>query len=254
MPSLFLCHGAPLVAVEQNGYTEFLRNLPQQMGRPDAVLLFTAHWESETLTLSSRDDEYETIHDFGGFPEELYTIRYPAKGSVQWAGEIRHALEFHGIPVNTDQVRGLDHGAWVLLRHLFPDADVPVIQASVNPWLPPDRQYEIGQAIRPLAEQGLWIIGSGASVHNLRLLNWDDGNPEDWAVQFDDWLISRLRDRDLESLFRYAELAPSASLAVPRPEHFVPLFIALGAGSLPEPRVIHRSYRYGTLSHLCLEF
>ncbi|SDE16061.1 Aromatic ring-opening dioxygenase, catalytic subunit, LigB family [Paenibacillus sp. UNCCL117] len=254
MPSLFLAHGSPMLALQQNDYTDFLQRLAGRL-QPKAIVIFTAHWETQTTTVSASDAVYETIYDFGGFPDELYALTYPAKGSSRIAGDVKDRLEKQGIAVHTDLTRGLDHGSWTLLYRMYPAADIPVIQLSVNPYLPPAEQYKIGEALRGLGDEDILVIGSGVTVHNLRMVNWGQNTPEPWAVAFDDWLIDRLERRDLEALFSYDRLAPHAQAAVPRPEHFVPLFIALGAGSPDrKPELIHRSYELGTLSYACFEF
>lgn len=254
MPALFLAHGSPMLAIEDTEYTAFLEQLATSL-KPDAIVVFTAHWESETLTISSTDEIYETIYDFGGFPDELYAVQYRAKGSTRLAASLKSRFEQHGIPVRLNHTRGLDHGSWTLLHRLYPAADIPVVQISVNPFLPPKEQYRIGEALRGLGEDNILVIGSGVTVHNLRMVNWGASAPERWAVQFDDWLLDRIKERDLESLFDYERLAPHARQAVPRAEHFVPLFIAMGAGAAElNGSVIHRSYQYGTLSYLCLQF
>jgi 4,5-DOPA dioxygenase extradiol len=255
MPSLFLAHGSPMIAIEDNAYTRFLKELGGTL-RPKAVVIFTAHWEQSTLTISATDEPYETIYDFGGFPPELYQVRYPAKGSAALAKELKRTFEAHGIAANLYDSRGLDHGVWTLLMHLFPKADIPVIQASVNPFLPVKEQYAIGQAVRAIGAEDILVIGSGVTVHNLRLLHWGQKEPEAWAVQFDDWLIEHIRKGDLEALANYETLAPNARLAVPREEHFVPLFIAMGSAANPlsEAKIIYRGYDLGTLSYLCFQF
>ncbi|MFF2484560.1 dioxygenase [Paenibacillus sp. NPDC058071] len=254
MNPLFVAHGSPMLAVEDNDYTQLLKKTGAGL-KPDAIVIFTAHWETETTTISSKDDVYETIYDFGGFPDELYQIQYPASGSTQIAELVRKLLEDKGIPSEFDKVRGLDHGSWTMLHHMFPKADVPVVQVSVNPYGSPEEQYRIGEALRELSDRNILVIGSGVTVHNLRILKWGQKTPEPWAVEFDDWLIDKLEKHDLESLFRYAELAPNAKTAVPRPEHFVPLFIALGSGKPEEkPAIIHRSYDMGNLSYLSFQF
>ncbi|GAX91185.1 DODA-type extradiol aromatic ring-opening family dioxygenase [Effusibacillus lacus] len=253
VPSLFLAHGSPMLAIETNEYTHFLANLGQRI-KPKAIVIFTAHWETEVLTISSRDDVYETIYDFYGFPDELYTVKYPAKGSTQIASILEERFENQGINVKKDSVRGLDHGSWTLLSRMYPEADIPVIQISVNPYLSANEQFKMGQSLQGLGKEDILVIGSGVTVHNLRIIKWGQTTPEPWAVEFDDWLIDKIQNRDLDSIFQYEKLAPHARMAVPRPEHFVPLLIAMGSGdSQTKAKVIHRSYEAGTLSYLCFE-
>lgn len=254
MPSLFLAHGSPMLAIEQNNYTDFLANIGRQI-KPKAIVIFTAHWESEITTISYTDDIYETIYDFYGFPDEMYTIKYPAKGSKKVVDLVKAQFQQQGILFQLNMTRGLDHGSWTLLSRIYPNADIPVIQISVNPFLPAEDQYKIGQSLKDLREEEVLIIGSGVTVHNLRALNWNQTTPEPWAVEFDDWLIDKIHQKDLDALFKWEQSAPNVQLAVPRAEHFVPLFIAMGSGdSLDDAKVIHRSYEFGTLSYLCLQF
>ncbi|PAQ13172.1 dioxygenase [Bacillaceae bacterium SAOS 7] len=253
MPSLFLPHGSPMIAIEDTDYTRFLRKLGESL-KPKAVVLFTAHWESAVMQISSRDDEFETIYDFGGFPPALYEVTYPAKGSTVVAKQLQERFQAHAIESELDTKRGLDHGTWTLLTHLFPNADVPVVQVSVHPFLPPEEQIRIGEAVKGLGAEDILVIGSGVTVHNLRLLNWGQKTPEDWAVQFDDWLLEQLDAGKIANLTQYKQLAPFANQAVPREEHFVPFFIALGAGNESEPKVLFRDYDLGTLSYMALQF
>lgn len=254
IPALFVSHGSPTLAVEKNEYTDFLKELGNNI-KPKAIVVFTAHWENEVTTISSRDDAYEMIYDFGGFGRELYEIQYPAKGSTEIAEFLKSKLEDQEIPSKMDYKRGLDHGAWVVLRLMYPKANIPVIQVSINPWLSPEEQFRIGKAIKDLKEEDILIIGSGGTVHNLRTIKWGSTEPEPWAVEFDDWLIEKVRNKDKEALFNYKKLAPHAKMAVPREEHFAPLLITLGSGIKEnEGRLIHRGYNYGTLSHICFEF
>jgi 4,5-DOPA dioxygenase extradiol len=254
MQSLFLAHGSPMNAIEDKEYTRFLEQYGKTL-QPKAIVVFTAHWESEVLTISSSDEQYETIYDFSGFPKELYQIKYPARGSSSLAKKIEETLNQQGISVRKDMTRGLDHGSWTLLRRLFPKADIPIVQISVNPFLHPEKQFEIGKALRGLNEEDVLVIGSGVTVHNLRMIKWGQTTPEQWAVEFDDWLIDKIKDNDLKALFNYESLAPHAKMAVPRAEHFVPLYIAMGsADSLENAKVIFRNYEFGTLSNLCYQF
>lgn len=252
--SLFLAHGAPTLALEENAYTRFLEELGRKMGKPDAVVIFTAHWISPVLSVTYRDDAYETIHDFGGFQEELYEMEYPAKGSTETASRLKNIFEQAGIPVKLDSSRGLDHGSWVVLRRMYPAADIPVVQVSVNPALPVKEQYFIGECIRQLREKDILLIGSGGTVHNLFSIEWGRRTPVSWAVEFDDWLVEKVLAKDLDALFHYDQYAPHARRAVPTPEHFIPLFIAMGSGERETPELLHRSYDFGSLSHICFSF
>ncbi|SDN30376.1 dioxygenase [Bacillus sp. OK048] len=257
MPSLFIAHGAPLLAIEKNEYTQFLQQLGQSLPRPKAIVLFSAHWESNAQKVSEVN-QYDTIYDFGGFDPELYTIKYPAQGELEVSKEIQELFNKNGIPFEVDMKRGLDHGAWVVLRLLYPNADVPVIAMSVNPNLTPAEQYKIGKSLAALRADDVLIIGSGGTVHNLRAVSWgDDGSVHQWALEFDDWIAHHLHTWDTDSLFKYDTLAPNAEFAVPKfgNEHFVPLFYAMGAADdNRKAALIHRSYRYGNLSHSVWQF
>lgn len=254
LPSLFLAHGSPMLALETTEYTDFLSELAQSM-KPKAIVVFTAHWEEEILSVTYTDDVYETIYDFYGFPPELYAIKYPAKGSKQLASKLVDRFQKHGIAVRKEEKRGLDHGTWTLLYRMYPDANIPVVQISVNPFLPPENQYRIGEALRGIGEDDILVIGSGVTVHNLRAVRRGENTTDDWAVQFDNWLVEKIQNKDLPALFRYKELAPYARLAVPREEHFVPLFMAMGSGEADaRAKVIHNGYIWGSLSYLCLQF
>lgn len=254
---LFIAHGSPMMAVENNEVTRFLEELGRKLEpQVKAIVIFTAHWESEVTAISSPDGVFDTIYDFGGFPPELYAKTYPAPGDPALAQRVAGLFRDRGIPVRMAD-RGLDHGSWVPLSRMFPDARIPVVQISVNPFLPPAEQFRIGESLRELGQEDILVIGSGVTVHNLRRVQW--GAPRDavepWALAFDDWLVGKLAECNWEDLFRYAELAPNARDAVPREEHFVPLFLAAGSGDPGQPaKVIHRSYELGTLSYLSLEF
>ncbi|MFS0726085.1 dioxygenase [Paenibacillus sp. 1P07SE] len=253
IPSLFLSHGSPYIAIEDTPYTRFLDGLGSRY-QPKAIVIFTAHWEAETLTISAMDRSYDTIYDFGGFPE-LRSLTYPAPGSSLVAGMVQARFEAAGVPTHLDTRRGLDHGVWTLLRRLYPAADIPVVQLSVHPFLAAAEQLRIGEALDGLGEEDILIIGSGATVHNLRQLRFGARETDSWAEAFDDWLIERMDSARRDELADYMALAPEAARAVPRPEHFVPLLLALGSGG-PHAKgeVLHRSYDHGNLSYLAMAF
>ncbi len=258
LPSFFIAHGSPLLAIEDNAYTQFLSGLGKAIARPKAIVIFSAHWESDIQILTNVE-EYSTIHDFGGFPEELYRIVYPAKGDKQLDQEVESLLDKQGIHFQVDTKRGLDHGSWVILRLLYPEADIPVVSMSVNPHSTPEEQYKIGKALSQLRSKDVLIICSGGTVHNLRALNWEkeDDEVDDWALNFDEWLAGCLRNWDLTALFKYHSLGPSAKLAVPPygVEHFIPLFYAMGAADdARTASLLQRSYKYGNLSHSVWQF
>ena len=257
LPSFFIAHGAPLIAVENNEYTQFINQLGQSLPRPKAIVLFSAHWESRSQKVSEVDT-YDTIYDFGGFDPALYTIKYPAQGDQQISQEIKDLFTANGVPFEVESKRGLDHGAWVVLRLLYPEADIPVIAMSVNQQLTPAEQYKIGKSLSALREKDVLIIGSGGTVHNLRILDWaDNGKIQQWALEFDDWLAHHLHNWDADAVFKYETLAPNAEIAVPPygKEHFIPLLYAMGAAdNSRQAKLLHRSYRYGTLSHSVWQF
>lgn len=255
-PALFVAHGSPMLAMEEDAYTRFLGDLGQALGRPRAVAVFSAHFESPQERVGSVV-RYETIHDFGGFPPALYAMRYPAPGDPELAGEIARRLEDIGVEAVLEPDRGLDHGAWVPLRRLFPSADVPVISLSVNAALPFREQYRIGAALAPLRREGVVVIGSGVTVHNFGEMGPDRGEAEPWAEEFDQWIAEAVRSWDLDALSEWVERAPNASRAAPPfgREHLAPFFYAMGAAD-DERRGdrLFQSYRFSTLSHNVFQF
>lgn len=258
MPSLFIAHGSPTLAIEDNVYTQFLNTLGKTLPIPKAVVLFSAHWVSPVQKVSNVD-EFKMIYDFYGFPDEMYNIVYPAKGNKDVTIDIVDLFKEQGISFRVDETRGLDHGAWVILRLLYPNADIPVISMSVNPNLSPEEQYRIGASLSKLREKDVLIIASGGLVHNLRALNWSQTNDEadKWAVEFEDWIGDHINKWDLDMLFKYDALAPNAELAVPPygNEHFIPLFYAMGAAHQEkQSKLVHHNYHYGNLSHSVWQF
>lgn len=254
MPSYFFAHGAPSIVLENNAYTELLRDFARGHARPKGIVLFSAHWEESVQSVGVADT-FETIYDFGGFQEELYSMTYPAHGDRALGDEVLRLFAEKGIKSVSNDKRGLDHGAWAVLKMLFPEADIPVVALSVNRHLTEAEQYGIGQALSSLKERDILIIGSGGTVHNLRRLNWRAEGAEHWAEQFDNWLQEKLEAWDTEALFRYMELAPHAKDAVPTSEHFIPLLLAMGAGDATrQAKLLHRSYQYGNLSLSCWQF
>jgi 4,5-DOPA dioxygenase extradiol len=254
MPSYFFAHGAPSIVLEDNEYTQLLKSFKDHTPRPKAIVLFSAHWEEQLQTVSAAAT-YETIYDFGGFQDELYKMTYPAKSDRSLSERVQSLFEKHGIQSVLNDRRGLDHGAWAVLKLLYPEADIPVVALSVNRYLSNEEQYQIGKALAELREQDILIIGSGGTVHNLRRLNWRSEEVDEWAKQFDSWLQSKLESWDTEALFQYRELAPYAQEAVPTNEHFIPLLLAMGTGdSSRQAKLLHRSYQYGNLSLSCWQF
>lgn len=254
LPSFFIAHGAPSLAIEQHAYTEFLQKLAKSIPAPKAIVLFSAHWESPVQKISSAI-HLETIYDFSGFSEKLYDIKYPAKGDLTLSLHIQRLFQEEGIRCELDDERGLDHGAWAPLHIMYPDAQIPVVALSVNPRLTAEEHYRIGAALGTLREEDVLILGSGGTVHNLRRLDRNNPVPQVWAVEFDEWLAEQLETWNLDALVRYDERAPNAREAVPTPEHFVPLLLALGtADTTRRAKLLHHSFQMGTLSLSCWMF
>ena len=228
MPVLFLGHGSPMNAIADNGFTRTLTALGERLPRPKAVLCVSAHWLTDGTGVTGMAAP-RTIHDFGGFPEALYGVRYPAPGSPQLAELVRETLGAGEARIDAAEW-GLDHGAWSVLCHMYPKADVPVVQLGIDYDAPARRHFEIGQKLRVLREKGVLILGSGNVVHNLRRISFDeDAAPMDWAVEFDAWIKGRLERRDFTPLLSDLSAAPSGLLAVPTPDHYDPLLYVLGA-------------------------
>ncbi|WP_339220209.1 class III extradiol ring-cleavage dioxygenase [Paenibacillus sp. FSL H8-0332] len=254
MPSYFFAHGAPSIVLEDNAYTKLLKEFKDHMPKPKAIILFSAHWE-ETVQSVGAAATYDTIYDFGGFQDELYQMTYPAHGDPALVEQIQKLLTAGGVKNVRNEQRGLDHGAWAVLKLLYPETDIPVVAMSVNRDLPNAQQYEIGKSLAALREQDVLIIASGGTVHNLRRLNWNSDEINGWAEQFDHWIQEKVEAWDTEALFQYEDLAPYAEMAVPTSEHFIPLFIAMGAGDQGRnAQLLHRSYQYGNLSLSCWQF
>jgi 4,5-DOPA dioxygenase extradiol len=231
MPVIFLSHGAPPLA-DDPLWTRQLADWSKSMPKPASVLMISAHWENDPLTVSATET-VPLFYDFWGFPQRYYEVKYPAPGAPQLATEVEKLLADAGHSVARDEERGLDHGAYVPLVEMYPAADVPVLQVSL-PSLDPTELFKIGERLEPLRDQGVLIVGSGFSTHNLREMNWHagpDGHPPNWSVEFDDWLDGSLEAGDVDSLLHFQRTAPAAQLAHPRTEHFAPLFIALGAAA-----------------------
>ena len=229
LPTLFLSHGSPMHAIAPGEAGRVWAALGQTL-KPRAVLVASAHWET-AVPMVTGSPKPQTIHDFGGFPAELYEIQYPARGAPELAEEIVGLLKQAGITAGIDGCRGLDHGAWVPLRHMFPVADVPIVQISVQPERGTAHHVELGRALAPLAADNVLIVGSGHATHNLRdfFSARAGSSPLTYARDFADWLHTRLLSRDIDALVRYRDAAPSAERAHPTEEHFLPLFVAWGA-------------------------
>ena len=226
-PTLFLSHGSPMTALGGDPLSQVWADLAPQLEQPSAIVMVSAHWMTRQPTVGG-SAQPETIHDFGGFPAELYALRYPAPGAPQLARDIVRRLADAGIAANIDEARGIDHGAWVPLRTLFPAANVPVLQVSVQPELDARHHLALGAALAPLAERNVLIVGSGHMTHNLR--EYMTGRPRaQQTSEFRDWVHARLLAGDREALLDWEQRAPNARFAHPSVEHFLPLLVALGA-------------------------
>lgn len=232
MPVLFLSHGAPTLPLDAGETGAAWRKLGEQLPKPSAILVISAHWETHIATIS-RAVQPETIHDFSGFPEELYRLHYPAPGAPRMAELAAELLQQSCIAVQLDDSHGLDHGAWVPLSIMFPQADIPVAQLSLQPQRDPAWHLAVGRALQPLREQDVLIVGSGAITHNLgAVFRHPQGEPTPaWVTEFRDWIADRISAGDVDALSAYRTLAPHAVQNHPTDEHLLPLFVAMGAAS-----------------------
>lgn len=228
MPVLFLGHGSPMNAIEENEFVQGFRKVGAQIEKPKAILVVSAHWETRGTFVTAMDNP-PTIHDFGGFPRELFEVQYPAPGSpelAQYTKEIITSAE-----VYLDDKWGLDHGSWSVIKHLYPDADVPVIQMSIDYTQPPAYHYALAKELAILRNKGVLIVGSGNIVHNLRMVAWQHlnttGYAYDWAQYADEKMKEYIREGNHQPLIEYYKQGKEFQLAVPTPEHFIPMLYAL---------------------------
>lgn len=250
MPVLFVSHGAPDLLLAPGETGACWKVLGEQLPRPSSILVISAHWETSVPTISSVDMP-QTLHDFSGFPAPLYDLRYPAPGAPAMAQSVVLALQQAGIAVNLDDTRGLDHGAWIPLSLMYPQADIPVAQLSLQPEQSPAWHIALGCALRPLREQRVLILCSGSITHNLRaLFRHPQGEPvPEWVSSFCDWMAGRIEDGNLVALGDYRNLAPHAVQNHPSDEHLLPLFVALGAADrLSDAAHLNRVVTYGALA------
>ena len=228
MPVLFIGHGSPMNAIEDNKFSKGWKEIGQTLPRPNAILCVSAHWETRGTHLTAMENP-RTIHDFGGFPEELYKVQYPASGSPELAKETKKIVK--KAEVELDEKWGLDHGCWSVVKHLYPDADVPVIQMSLDYYQAPQYHYELASELSSLRKKGILIIGSGNMVHNLRMVAWDKLNEEeygyDWAIEASDKMKSYILNGDYKKLINYKSQGKEFELAIPTPEHYLPLLYTL---------------------------
>ena len=236
MPVLFVGHGSPMYAIEENEFVRTWRKLGEELPRPKAILCISAHWETNG-TLVTAMPKPMTIHDFGGFPKELFAVQYPAPGSPELALETKRSLT--SVTVELDEKWGLDHGAWSVIRNIYPKADIPVIEMSLDYNKPPQYHYDLAKELSALRDKGVLIIGSGNIVHNLRMVAWDKMNePEygfDWAIQANDKIKQLIINNNHKELINYTLLGREVQLAVPTPEHYLPLLYTLALKGINEP-------------------
>lgn len=229
MPSLFIGHGSPMNAIETNQFTQTLNKLGKSLPRPEAILCISAHWMTAGTWVTEMQNP-PTIHDFYGFPQALFDVQYPAPGGPEIAREVVAAAPLHHIKTDSHEW-GLDHGTWSVLRHMYPEADVPVLQLSLNMNEGPEYHFQLAKEIAKLRSKGVMIIGSGNIVHNLRRLDWSkNARAYDWAIEFDEWMKDKILKRDFKAIQNDFLKSEAGKLSNPTLDHYYPVLYALGAG------------------------
>ncbi|NVK20117.1 MAG: dioxygenase [Methylocystaceae bacterium] len=247
MPSLFISHGSPTILIEKDSVGRaFLSGLAEKYERPKAILVVSAHWETLKPMVTSAEN-LKTIHDFYGFPQTLFDMEYPAKNDGVLSAQLQDMLGAVAEPV-----RGLDHGAWSVLKLMYPEADIPVVQLSLQSQQPPVYHYDIGKNLSGLRKDGVMIIGSGATTHNLGAIRWNSLRPDDWAQAYEDWMVEKVEANDQDALINAEKEAPSFEMSHPRDEHWLPFYVAMGAGG--QGHILHRGFEHGNLSMAAVEF
>jgi 4,5-DOPA dioxygenase extradiol len=253
MPAIFVSHGAPNLILHDAPVRDFLSSYGKELGHPKAIVIVSAHFGTREAALVV-DEKPGMIYDFGGFEPELYEMVYPAPGAPELAARVGDLLSAAGIPVQAIENRGFDHGAWVPLKLMYPDADVPILQLSVQPTADPDHHLKVGRALAPLRDENILVIGSGSFTHNLgevftaRGMADPNAPAKDWMIEFRDWMDQKIAANDTDALVHYRSRAPHAVRNHPTDEHLLPLYVALGAGEGGKPERIHYSHQYGALA------
>jgi 4,5-DOPA dioxygenase extradiol len=257
MPSIFVAHGSPMNAIEDNDFTRALQQWGQKIGRPTAILVVSAHWLTPNETKVAVQISPKTIHDFRGFPKALFDMQYPAAGSPEFAKDAIQALSAQGAKPSTDW--GLDHGAWSVLHHMYPKADIPVFQVSIDYAKDGAYHLSVGRSLSALRDMGVLVLGSGNVTHNLRALDFDAQAGQvasrPWAQSFDAAVRAALLANDNQALANYLNLDPGAKMSVPAPDHYWPLLYALGAARNSEAaKFVYEGFQAGTLSMRCVQW
>ena len=249
LPVLFVSHGAPTMALDTKAGVDFAR-LAAAMPTPRAILVISAHWLDAPATIGTRTQR-DLMYDFSGFPDELYRVRYAAPAAATLANQLQQRI--HSLA--HDDERPWDHGVWTPLVHMYPAADVPVLQLSM-PWRwTPKQMFELGQQLAPLRNEGVLVLASGGMVHNLGRLDWNGGDtPPAWATNFESWVRDKVANNDIDALLAYREKAPDLKLAHPSDDHFVPLLVALGAGTGAKVTFPIEGFEFGSLSRCAVRF
>lgn len=248
LPVLFIGHGNPMNAIVDNAFSRALGSIGKELPRPTAILCISAHWTTGGAWVTHMAQP-KTIHDFGGFPQALFDVQYPAPGSPEIADLVCSEVKDPSVDPD-DHGWGLDHGAWSILKHMYPAADVPVVQLSIDDSQPASYHFNIGKQLKNLRDRGVLIVGSGNVVHNLKLIDFQPRvKPLEWAVEFDAWVKERLEKKDYAALMKDATKTSAGKLAVPTPEHWYPLFYVLGASDDADPlRFEYEAIEHGSIS------
>jgi len=253
MPALFIGHGSPMNAIEQNDFTKTLQKLGQSLIKPKAILCISAHWTTKG-TFVDISPNPKIIYDMYGFPKELYDLKYPADGAPIIANEISKTITHTTIQKSTNW--GLDHGTWSVLTHLYPQADIPTFQLSIDYHQPMQYHYDLAKQLNKFREKGILVIGSGNLTHNLKIVDFQDINatPRDWALEFDTKIKELINDKNHKGVIDYKKIGSSAQLAVPEPSHFIPLIYTLALQDNNDKiDYFYNKFHYGTLSMRCLK-
>ena len=246
MPVVFAGHGSPMSAIENNAYTAAWEKIGKELPRPRAILSVSAHWFTRGTRVQT-DPHPQQIYDMYGFPPELYHLKYPVSGSAELGKKVLSLI--HSVPVQADNSWGIDHGTWAVLCKMFPKADIPVVQLSVDGQASPSQHYAVGQELRSLREEDVLIFASGDVVHNLSLIDWDKTDGYEWADTFDTSIRDKILAHDFQSVVNYSGMGESARLSVPSPDHFSPLLYALGAADSEDRTTVFNDFRtLGSLS------